>query len=534
MINGWLRDLNLGAPAAPVVTDVCVLGAGPVGLTLARALAQRGQRVVVLEMGGSNARAPGDSDEPAFDRRSYRGATNGRAFGLGGTSTLWGGQLLPMLPNDLHARAAINTPEWPIDYAEIAPYFERLQHWLGIGANAFELNSLRDRSHALLGLTYSDWAPRLSKWIAFGKRNLAAAWRGDFGEFPRQQLWVNARTRDWRFAGPPGKRAVEELSAYSPSGLLLRVQPKTLVIAAGALESARIVSELSAAAGHLSVGVDELNGRFLHDHLSLRLAQVRIVDKARFRQLFAPVFEGPTMRSLRMELSPDVLQATGLPSLYAHFVSEAGERSGFAIARDLLRAVQQRSVRGAMRATVRVPHAVPDIARLVYERIAQRRLAYSADANLFLHVDFAQTPRRENRVYDSKPRLNGRSELHIDWDLDSDIPRIAGCARRLFEQFWESNGLQQVATLDFADPGADPQGWTSNVYDIYHPAGTTRMAVDGAQGVVDANLKIHGTANIHVVGASVFPSMGAANPTFTAMALALRLADFIDPIKRCA
>ena len=531
MINGWLRDLSLGAPGVPVVTDVCVLGAGPVGLTLARALAQQGQRVVVLEIGGSKAHAPSDDDAPAFDRREYRGAANGRAFGLGGTSTLWGGQLLPILPNDLRARAAIGAPEWPIDHAEIAPYFELLQQWLGISANPFELNALRDRSHALLGLNYSDWAPRLSKWIGFGKRNLAAAWRSDFGRFPRQQLWLNARTRGWRFTGPPGGRRVEELSAYSPSGLLLQVQPKTVVVAAGALESARIVSELSAAAGHLSVGVDELNGRFLHDHLSLRLAQVRIIDKKRFQQLFAPVFERGTMRSLRMELLPDVLKAAGLPSLYTHFVSEAGERSGFAVARDFLRAVQQRDLGGAIHATKRVPHAVPDIARLLYERVVNRRLAYSADANLFLHVDFEQAPRRENRIY-SKPGLNERSELHIDWDLDSDIARIAGCARQLFEQFWESNRLERVASLSFADVGTDPQRWMSNVYDIYHPAGTTRMAIDPAEGVVDCNLRIHGTANVHVVGASVFPSMGAANPTFTAMALALRLADFIDPAIR--
>jgi choline dehydrogenase-like flavoprotein len=53
------------------------------------------------------------------------------------------------------------------------------------------------------------------------------------------------------------------------------------------------------------------------------------------------------------------------------------------------------------------------------------------------------------------------------------------------------------------------------------------MSIDPAHGVVDVNLKVHGTSNVYVAGSSVFPSMGAANPTFTAMALALRLAHFI-------
>lgn len=240
------------------------------------------------------------------------------------------------------------------------------------------------------------------------------------------------------------------------------------------------------------------------------------------------------MRSLRMELSPEALQAAGLPGLYAHFVSEADGESGFAIARDFLRAVQQRNLRGVAGATQRIPRAVPDIAGLLYERLVNRRLAYPADAKFYLHVDFEQAPRRENRIYASKPALDGRSELRIDWDLDSDIPGIAARARALFERFWKSNRLESVATLNFVDIGADPQLWTSNVYDIYHPAGTTRMAMDPAQGVVDSNLRIHGTGNVHVVGSSVFPSMGAANPTFTAMALALRLADFIGPTIRCA
>jgi choline dehydrogenase-like flavoprotein len=532
LIHGWVRDLSLGAPIAPLVADVCVLGAGPVGLTLARALAQKGYQIVVLEIGGSKARAP--CDAAVFDRRTYLGASKGRAFGLGGTSTLWGGQLLPILPSDMRARAAVEAPEWPIPHAEIAPYFDRLQQWLGVRGTEFDLNSLQDRSHALRGLTYGEWAPRLSKWIGFGKRNLAIAWRSDLAQFPQLQLWLNAETRDWRFAGPPDSRAVGELSAYSPSGQLLRVQPKTVVIAAGALESARIVADLNSAAGHLGKGVEELNGRFLHDHLSLRLAQVQIVDKARFQQLFAPVFEGPTMRSLRLELLPDVLKATGLPSLYAHFVGEAGEQSGFAIARDFLRSVQQRDLGNAVHAVKRMPRALPDIATLMYERIVNQRLAYSANANLFLHIDFEQTPRRENRVYASKSLPAGRRELHIDWDLDSDIPKIAVGAQKLFEQFWQTNGLERVATLTFANLGSEPQRWTRNIYDIFHPAGTTRMAVDPAQGVVDANLMVHGTGNVHVVGSSVFPSTGAANPTFTAMVLALRLADFIDHLNRSA
>src|SRR6185503_13581418 len=61
----------------------------------------------------------------------------------------------------------------------------------------------------------------------------------------------------------------------------------------------------------------------------------------------------------------------------------------------------------------------------------------------------------------------------------------------------------------------------------HHPSGTTRMHDDPREGVVDADLRVHGTANLHVAGSSVFPTAGFANPTLTAVALAMRLADHI-------
>ena len=61
----------------------------------------------------------------------------------------------------------------------------------------------------------------------------------------------------------------------------------------------------------------------------------------------------------------------------------------------------------------------------------------------------------------------------------------------------------------------------------WHHMGTTRMAADPALGVVDADCRVHGVANLHLAGSSVFPSTGNANPTFTIVALAVRLADHL-------
>jgi choline dehydrogenase-like flavoprotein len=61
----------------------------------------------------------------------------------------------------------------------------------------------------------------------------------------------------------------------------------------------------------------------------------------------------------------------------------------------------------------------------------------------------------------------------------------------------------------------------------WHQMGTTRMARDAKTGVVDEHCRVHGVANLFVAGSSVFPSCGFANPTFTILALAIRLADHL-------
>jgi choline dehydrogenase-like flavoprotein len=525
--RGWIHDLRSGGPTAAIQTDLCILGSGPVGLTLACAAANSGLSVTVLEIGGTTASIGAESPDLHFDRRTYRGATIGRALGLGGTSTLWGGQLLPVRPADLLARPQIKAAAWPIDYSQIEPHFGAMQAMLGLKAAGFDLRSLGGAARALSSLDFAGWAPRLSKWLAFGRRNMVVALRRQLSRHPGINVWLNTTVHGWSTTSRDGKQTVRELIAASSQGEPLRVHPRAVVIAAGALEAARSVLEFNMHAGSLGEGVGEFAGRFLHDHLSLRIARVRILDVAGFEERFSPYFEGSTMRSLRMELPPDVLETEGLPALYAHFIAEAPPASGFAVVRDCLRSAQRRDVGLACACARRVPGALPDIANLVYTRFVKHRLASPARSTYFLHVDLEQAPAYENRVYLGPSQDGRRPPLHIDWDVHEDAPRIARVVQRRFERFWAHNGLNKVAALEFLDFGDRTQAWNDNVHDLYHPAGTTRMASDPGLGVVDENLRIHRTCNAYVAGSSVFPSMGAANPTFTAMALALRLARHI-------
>ena len=53
------------------------------------------------------------------------------------------------------------------------------------------------------------------------------------------------------------------------------------------------------------------------------------------------------------------------------------------------------------------------------------------------------------------------------------------------------------------------------------------MHPDPKKGVVDEDCRVHSVGNLYVAGSSVFPNIGASNPTLTIIALALRLADHL-------
>jgi choline dehydrogenase-like flavoprotein len=103
--------------------DHCVVGAGPVGLTLALELARRGRRVLVLESGGtaSDPRTQALSEADFAEPNAHDDMRIAVARRLGGTSNLWGGRCVPYDPIDFADRPGVLGPLWPIRLEDIAP-----------------------------------------------------------------------------------------------------------------------------------------------------------------------------------------------------------------------------------------------------------------------------------------------------------------------------------------------------------------------------------------------------------------------------
>jgi choline dehydrogenase-like flavoprotein len=115
-----------------------------------------------------------------------------------------------------------------------------------------------------------------------------------------------------------------------------------------------------------------------------------------------------------------------------------------------------------------------------------------------------------------------RATLH--WAFTS-LERKSVC--RIYETMGQQAGAAGLGRVKLKDGLADARGTglPASTSAGWHHMGTTRMSDDPKLGVVDANCRVHGIGNLYVAGSSCFPTGAGVNPTFTIVALAIRLAD---------
>jgi choline dehydrogenase-like flavoprotein len=148
---------------------------------------------------------------------------------------------------------------------------------------------------------------------------------------------------------------------------------------------------------------------------------------------------------------------------------------------------------------------------------------------LALRVVLEATPNPESRVtLGSRKDRHGTPRVRVDWRLNERDRRGLEALRVGLHEEFARAGLGSL----FTDTVRDRSGWPASMAGGKHHMGTTRMHADPAQGVVDANCRVHECENLFVAGSSVFPTGGCTNPTLTIVALAVRLADHIAGMLR--
>jgi len=517
-------DLNDYEDNATIATEICIVGAGVAGLTIAREFLGEGREVLILESGGkkdeSRTQRLYESDVAGMP---HEGVHNGRFRIFGGSSTRWGAQLMTFESLDFSDRAYVGCDAWPISFQTVCDYYRRAEDVLSVNSLSYEEDLWSGFKAKPLEFDRRKLKYRFSKWASFKNRNLAKSIGADCASSRNVTVLLHANLME--VIPRPNGTAVSHLRIRSLSGREAKVEAKRYVICCGAIETARLLlASNSVMPG--GVGNDrDMVGRYFQDHISVRAARLDPGERARFTATFDPFVRASTMHSCKVAMSEEMQRQNRCLNVMGHVVYGFTEESGLYELRKILRAVQSRrnpipSPMGAWR----ILRYSSDIFRMVFGQFLARRRLSPKFAKCHLDIECEQAPSRDSRVFLSTEKDElGMPRTVLDWRITDLEKHSVQQYIKVFRSEWERMGLG-VAKWEESifDPG---NKWWDVCRDTYHHAGTTRMSSDPGQGVVDANLRVHGFDNLYIGSTSVFPSSSCANPTLTMMALCIRLAD---------
>lgn len=507
-----------------ISASLCVVGGGIAGLLLARRVAQSGRRVIVLESGTlSFDAAIHELNEVEDPLGRYSRSLDGRYRGLGGTSSRWGGRMIPISDHEAAARPHVGQEAWPVDPQSLYVHRETAEKLFGVEAGSYndDVLDVIDRRQ-YLPRNDPDLVARWAKCPSFKNCNIATLLEGEIRTHENIEIWLGATVCDFELDRERGR--LVSVSACDFGGRKLTVQADEFVIAAGTIESTRLLLLIDAAADQQAFSRCKVLGRYFQDHLKSEVATIGRADPVLTNHLFGYRFLNATRRDLHLELSEKAQREDRVASAFA-YVSMNLADSPLAEVKKIAHSVQRGQV--DIGEVWRLAGSFGLVAKSAWWRYARHQLFVPPDIGLRLLVCAEQLPDWNNRIRLSHERDRlGMQKAQLEWRPTEPDERTFRSAISRIGDYWVRAGFDRLCPLEWSAASRDRQiPVTDNAEACAHPSGTARMGTDPAESVVGPDLRCHAIPNLSVASAAVFPTAGSANPTFTIMMLALSLAD---------
>lgn len=493
--------------------DICIVGAGTAGITLARELIGAGMTVLLLESGGLEA---------ARDTQAlYKGANIGipyfdldkaRARLFGGSSHRWhieigenemGVRLRPFDPIDFEEKEWVPYSGWPFDKAHLDPYYDRAQTICQINPPAYDVAEWQD-SQKRPPLPLNGEVQTVIYKIG-SRRPFTQEYIKEVTEANNITSLLQANVLEIEI--DESGQTVSRLQVATLQGNKLHVSARLFVLAAGGIETPRLL--LLSRQKHVDGlgNQNDLVGRFFMEHL----------------HFWSGVFVPDT---------PDLFKKTALYNSI-HHVDQVPIIGKLALAEEVLRREKLLNQNIQL-----IPSYMSE--RFNYLPISGNGTATKLN-NMYRKVRgrIGKVLGREMKVFrlanmtEQVPNPNSRVSLMMEKDaLGQNRAQLDWQVTELDIQSAVRTQQLMDAALRQANQGRihiqmKANELPKNLHGGYHHMGTTRMHTDPKQGVVDENGRVHGLSNLYIAGPSIFPTGGYANPVLTIVALTVRLADHL-------
>jgi len=527
--------------------QVTIIGAGPVGLALAMELIQQKIPTLLLESGGLTPERSVQalSDAQLLDPARHDDMRIAVSRQLGGTSNIWGGRCLPYDPIDFASRDYVDG-QWPIPYDTLIPYWDRAAALSQCGRPVYRVEPLGSA-----GQDSTFLSNHLERWV-----NIQAAQNihhHAIHNHPLLEVRTHVTLTGMDFVAN-GQVAALKL-AHSLSGETTTIPVQNLVLAAGGLETTRI---LLAAQQHTPARFGGPNGplgRYYMGHLMGTVANIVFTNTADakafnyqvdangsyVRRRIVPAEHTQTdhrlLNSAFWPVVPPISDPRhGSAILSLVYLALSIPPLGRALVAEAIRRKHIPDEPGSLtHHLLNLCTGLPSSLKFAADYLKQRYWGKHRVPGFFItntenrygmafHGE--QTPNSQSRVYLSgnRDRL-GLPSLAIDLRFcDQDVASLVK-THDLLEDWLTQN---RVGTLSYRCPREERHEAIFNqISHGTHQIGLTRMAQSSRQGIVDANLRCFDAANLYLASSSVLPTSGQANPTFTTIALAIRLAEHL-------
>jgi choline dehydrogenase-like flavoprotein len=532
-----------------IQTDICVIGAGPAGITFAREFIGTSAHVTVIESGQFDydeevqRLADGDVDSYYFDENAI---ADGRRRQFGGTANLWiystepddgrrYARSLPPEPVDLAPRAGQPETGWPMTFEDLNPFFQRAQAVWNSGQFDYEVNTWASDDAQPIETASSPLATRICQ---HGPSDVFyLRYRDDLLAADNIDLHLNCTALEFD-ANRAGDRA-RVVRLVGKNGKTFSIAAKIFVTACGGVENVQLLLTSDfARPGRAGNRHDNL-GRYVTSHPEFRMGTTVPGHSDKFDDLalYDVRWVGRHMVSAFLTLADEIKQSEGLLNMSvgliprgAGFGTDAHRAmASFAAARR--RGESQTDLIDKVRSVLRSPrHAANALTQRESRYYEEWRGGWSQHlgAHNFEAVELWAAPEQSaehrNRLTlsDKRDRL-GRNQITLDYRWSQADRDNIQRSIDIFGSLVEGVGLGPFKAWNEFEGAVRPRQ-----EGFHHPMGGTRMHVDPRMGVVDPDCLVHGLENVYVAGSSVFPTgLGYANPTLTLLALSLRLADHI-------
>jgi choline dehydrogenase-like flavoprotein len=521
-----LRNLPDGQT---IEADICIVGAGAAGITLAMELLGHDIRVALLESGGLEFEDDVQNlNDGACISEQQVDLLWSRLRYFGGTTGHWGGNCGPLDELDFEERPWVPNSGWPFQKAELEKFYPKAYRYCELPSDNFSAEY---------------WAEKVPQ---FGQGRIAVDHKTiteklflrspptRFGEVYRDALardgsgcTVYLHANVVEIETGPDAREVESLLTKGLDGKTRRFTSKIYILASG-IENARLLL-LSNRVRPNGLGNDHDNvGRYFMAHTTLRTGRALLSIPDETIKLYKTRgFENFRSEDLPMtdvlQPTPKAQEAERMLNCVVFFEqSYEGERSpGFAAIRRILRHLSYGRMPDKLgEELAAIVGDLDTVAKALYAR------AFHDNSYRLLQTRYfsEQAPNPDSRITLGEERdALGLNRMVLDWRLGDLDKHTILCTQELLARQFGALGLGRIK-VEFDDQ-SDP--WPSGVDSSAHYMGTTRMHKDPKRGVVDENCRVHGIENLYVAGGSVFPTTGATMVTVNIVAMAVRLADHL-------